>query len=128
MDVKSAALNYISVHLAHECTRLAIGGSFLHMALHLYQGASLRLLFKVSGNEKSQMQSLIKRFRNSIQSWRVLEPASDSVLSIPYTVQYYDISSDLIRYSSRSGIRKDRWREKACGLRFGTGNVYRPIR
>ena len=26
MDVKSAVLNYISVHLAHECTRLGIGG------------------------------------------------------------------------------------------------------
>jgi hypothetical protein len=33
LDVKSAALNYISVHLAHECTRLGIGGSFLRVVI-----------------------------------------------------------------------------------------------
>jgi len=30
LDVKSAALNYITIHLSHEYSRLGIGGNSVH--------------------------------------------------------------------------------------------------
>ena len=71
MDVKSAALNYISVHLAHECTRLAIGGSFLHMAIHLSGRIAKTIVQGLGEREVSgaELDKAIQEFNSELASF-----------------------------------------------------------
>jgi hypothetical protein len=122
LDVQSAALNYISAHLAHECSRLGIGGNLIPSDFFLILGRIAKTILQGATERQTTVVNLekaIQEFNSEILTFGA-SVGFRTFDTVHGTASFTVVSAYVARYLAGCGFG-----ETGCGKATITFSTWR---